>query len=628
MRTVRELSPFCLPNRLVGASLSHVSLSSPTFPFFALVHKPSADRLLVKPTSRSFRVFLQSSTTTGEVVQARRGWQGRGRGDLSKRRPRATDTDKDNSSDIYRGVRGGSWLFRARTNMLRSRSAPLTVEVTLLIASLFIVLFTTRLALVFRSPVWERTAEGPRAVQAERAQLVESLAQAVVGGRHILVTGSAGTGKTEAVKRALASIDKKEVCYINLLPLLSIPIDEDDASSFLKDAKDQLIQMVIQMDITLMQLLYDSGPVRWLSGFLPRYWLTLLTWRNFLEPTTYSTFPHSEYSTWGHSKFSVSAILNHVATSAERLSRLGGTPPVALPPVLVVDGLQALSSPRLAEINKEFVRFLGEVLPAKGDSRLQLVLISTESRRGANALLTSSLWGPGSSELLVQHEVVGDLTIAETREFLYTHSTSSDLAEPFVLNRLNVRVTNDTEFLRIYQRIGGYLPDVERFARAQLLAHDADVALSDHSRVALLEQQLEQQFEALGLDPSFLLVLFRAMLEKGKSPRAAVLLSEVVETLDVPESALVHLASLGLVELRERSPSALDYSALRSFGDDVHVCSVSPLSRFSMAKIVKRLEKLAPATATPGNQAGQGGGGSGKQSGGRGTRMATARNEL
>jgi hypothetical protein len=509
--------------------------------------------------------------------------------------------------------------------MLRAGAAPVSVEVTLLLAALVIVLFSTRLVLVYRSPVWQRAAEGPKVIQAERAQLVESLSQAMASGRHILVTGSAGTGKTTAVKRALASIDRKVVCYINLQTLLSNPIDEDDASSFLKDAKDQLIDQVIKIDITLMQLLYDSGPARWLSGFLPRYWLTLLSWRNFLEPTTYSTFPHSEYSTWGHSKFTVSAILNHVATSAERLSRLGADPESASPPLLVVDGLQALSSPRLSEINKEFVRFLGEVLPAKGESRLQLVLISTESRRGENALLISSLWGPGSSELLVQHEVVGDLTIAETREYLYAHSTSSDLAEPFVLNRLNVRVTNDTEFLRIYQRIGGFLPDVERFARSQLLTHDADVALSDHSRVALLEQQLEQQAQALGLDSSSLLVLFRAMLEKGKSPRAAVLLSEVVETLDVPESALLRMAALGLVELREKSPSSLDYSALRSFGDEAHVCSVSPLSRFSMAKIVKRLERLAPAAATSGNQAGQGGG---KQSGGRGTRMATARNEL
>ena len=87
-------------------------------------------------------------------------------------------------------------------DMLRAGAAPVTVEVTLLLAALVIVLFSTRLVLVYRSPVWQRTTEGPKVIQAERAQLVESLSQAMASGRHILVTGSAGTGKTTAVKLA------------------------------------------------------------------------------------------------------------------------------------------------------------------------------------------------------------------------------------------------------------------------------------------------------------------------------------------------------------------------------------------------------------------------------------------
>jgi hypothetical protein len=193
--------------------------------------------------------------------------------------------------------------------------------------------------------------------------------------------------------------------------------------------------------------------------------------------------------------------------------------------------------------------------------------------------------------------------MAETRELLLASSSSSSSSssspsgsndgDAQQMGRLFKRVTNETEFEQLFGRFGGYLPDVVRFALAQSATEEEDVVLSDRSRVFQLQQHLEQQLNELQLDPTSLLVLYRAMLETGKSPRAAMLLSEAVETLDVPEDVVVRLGALGLVDLRDSSPEVPDYVSLRSLRNEAHVCSVSPLSRFSMARIVKALEARA-----------------------------------
>lgn len=108
MRTVRELSPFCPPNRLVGASLSHEASRPQLF-----LLRPGSQTQCGPSTSKTDESELsclpaESSTTTGEVVQARRGLTGTRRPGKAGAGLAATDTDKDNSSDIYRGVRTGA----------------------------------------------------------------------------------------------------------------------------------------------------------------------------------------------------------------------------------------------------------------------------------------------------------------------------------------------------------------------------------------------------------------------------------------------------------------------------------------------------------------------------------------
>jgi len=519
-----------------------------------------------------------------------------------------------------------------------------------------------------------------------RGQVLDRLELLLSQRRHLYITGSSGVGKTSALLHALPRLISRETnvlpvgCYVDLTPLLSIPQLPDE--QLLRLVKDNIIEQVSKFDHALLQQTRATGgPISWLTAFLARYWLYILAPFPFRGSRSYSTFPHSEVSKWGHSQWTLSTILSHVSKSSSSFNGLYRN--LRVWPILVIDGLQVLSDPRFSVVNEELVSFLGDVFPLKERSGTQVVLISSESIRG-NSLLAKLAMGPlaGTSlEPLVHHEVIGDLTMSETRELLLSFGANAVSTDPDAspnlkippqdvaqeiesdsagdvresmeqivinsgemetvvptttvkslvpINRLFQRVANDSEFEAIYSRYGGYLPDLSRFALTQRVAIEEDVVLPDRSRVSQLlqQQQLDQRLEDLKLDANSLLVLYRAMLETGKSPRAAVLLSEVVETLDVPQDLVIRLESLGLIELRDSgNPSVLDYGSLRGMRGEAYICAPSPLSRFSMARIVKKLEKLRYSRGGAGSAGGSFNAGGGSKSMKR-HKAATAHNEL
>lgn len=492
--------------------------------------------------------------------------------------------------------------------MQRSTSFSIIQDSSIRAVLIFIVLVVARIYIIYTSPiVLSSFSRHSTTILAQRDLVVSHLADLIArGDQHLYVSGSAGTGKSESIRRALDSISKSDFqssypafCYIDLLPLLAIaPTKLEQAQ--MKAIKDKLISKVAMYDFTLMRELRATSTAKWLAAFLTRYWPALLTFTNFQNPQAFSTFPHSEYSTRDDGKFSVSSILNHVVSTSEQLKRLVGGGYVPFP-VLVLDGWQALSAPHLAALNDEMIAFLGEHLPLKAYSQVRVILLSSENLTGNPQLhaLTQGLAAASSGPMLHQ-EVIGDLTTAQTREYLYALSNAEWANTPdsnAQLNRLSRRIANDTEYDLLYSRIGGFLPDILRFAHTQLASQQEEIIITDRSRVHYLEKSLDVALGAYGIDPSNLLVLYRAMLEKGKSPRAALLIAEVIDTLGVPEAFLLRLVSLGLLEIREKNPTVLDYSALRGFLEP-YICSPSPLARYSMAKIVKRLEKTVVLSTT------------------------------
>ena len=335
-------------------------------------------------------------------------------------------------------------------------------------------------------------------------------------------------------------------------------------------------------------------------------------------------------------------------------------------PAIVIDEIHLLGKPGFRRVRDDLMSFLWRHLPAKQSAKVIIILISSES----NASRMVASWaadGQSSFESFLSLEIVGDLSYQEAREYLHkislgdnespttkdqtktstfpfssssasSSSGSSDKSSkegigsqmqaqmgsnPLTYphpsfpgqSRMNARVGNETEFSLLFDRYGGFIPDLQRLARAQTDNPLEDVHISDRSRLQSLTAKLDTQLQELNLDSKHLLKVFRAIVYEGVSPRGAVSLTDLVDTMGVPEAEVFRMASLGLIEVRVGNPELIDYYELKIFqGGEAYVCAPSPLSRESMFRVVNRLEKRI-GRGGGGGSGGGGGGGGGSTSG-------------
>lgn len=490
-------------------------------------------------------------------------------------------------------------------------------DTSLRIVVVVIALLVGRLIQIHQSPLFIRRGglSFPSAPLFHRRE-VDRLEQLLAQKQHLYVTGSAGVGKTEAVREAIMqfsnssnSQSKKVVlCYVDLIPL-ALSLRADAPQEVTNAAiKRYLIAQVNEYEMELMRVAHSVSTSNWLTAFLARHWLGLWSMSSFENAAAFSTLP--PLHTLAPDTHGFAEILNHVSSASERFNGLFGDTAVA--PVLVLDGTHALLDPNLAALSSEIVQLLSLHLPLKRAAKLALVLISADNG-DANLRLSDLKQATG----MLHHEIVGDLEQKEAREFLLflnaqyhardmaratgvgsSTDTPGEVMDEEIAaatlqlqtlsSRLHARVSNEKDFDAIYTRYGGYIPDLMRFARTQHDTPGEDVQISDRSKIHFLAQSLEASIPQIKVDARFLLNLYRTLLELGKSPRSAVLLSELVDIIEIPEAEILALARLGLVEVRESNPELLDYSALKS-ATEAYVCGVSPLSRYSMAKVVKKL---------------------------------------
>ena len=487
----------------------------------------------------------------------------------------------------------------------------LLADTTLRIVIIPIVLFLLRLAQIHQSPLfsvqqqhqiqhWQHqhasTLTGDDFLFHRRE--VDRLEQLIAQRLHLYVTGSAGVGKTGSVKEAILqfgnnSISKKvATCYIDLIPLSLVLRGDAPQEVTNSIIKKYLVAQVNEYELQLLKVVHGMSTFKWLTAFLTRHWLGMLTLSGFQDAAAFSTLP--QLHKISPDSYGFSAILNHIVVCTEQLNRMFTD--AAVLPVLVIDGTQALMDQNLAALNKEVVQLLNMHLPLKRSAKLTVILISSDNGDGNTRLAELKY----SAQLY--HEIVGDLSRQEARDCLLYLNTVYHSREAAVVaaavaaarttaasakdsssssggnqknseeevwdaeaaaaalqlhilsSRLYTRVSNEKDFDAIYTRYGGYIPDLTRFARTQHDTPEEDISISDRSKIHFLAQNIEFMIPQMDINAKHLLTLYRTLLEMGKSVRACVLLSELVDIIEIPESEIHTFGKLGLVEIREANP--------------------------------------------------------------------------
>lgn len=447
--------------------------------------------------------------------------------------------------------------------------------------------------------------------------------------------------------------------------------DSNEASPSPKRLTDAFLQEVNTFELSLMKIAHKE-PFQWLRAFLIKYLKRVVY--SFNEPSSFSTLestsPYSPFArllallspTDNNKVVTIDYLLQHIVDVTDKYNKMLSSDQALslgdIVPVVVIDDIHLLGKPGLRRVRDDLMTFLWRHLPSKQSAKVLIVLISSESN--ASSMIASWTEGKSNIESLLSLEIVGDLSYQEAREYLHkislhdtesmttnppaegdTSSSSSSsqhshsdkgndqdigsqiqaqlgtnpLTYPHLSfpgqSRMNARVGNETEFQLIFDRYGGYIPDLQRLARAQADNPLEDIHISDRSRLQSLTAKLDTQLKDLSLDPTHLLQVFRTIVYEGISPRGAVSLTDLVDTIGVPEAEIFRMASMGLIEVREGNPVLMDYPELKFFQGEAYVCAPTPLSRESMLRVVNRLEKRngitnEGTTSSSNNKAGKG----------------------